>query len=772
LLEENPKRRTAPPVEESAERRTRTQNGHAASNEEKSRRRFTPQLEETSERSSHNETRESTRKASKTRRRFTPQLVEESEGSSHKDGRGESVETERARRKFAPPSPEEEKSWTFGRKKIEDRVVGQGTPKRSGSGKFAPQMIETVKRRRRKGSGQASQDSDATEISPGHKILIPRYLVHELPPMPPVNTPTGHEEDAPRLPPASRFSFTALSARQNSRQSSMRKPTLEPISSVAESEESYGWPSQPPSASTNSSPYSYIESHNHQQHFQEPQERPTRVRRNQKESGDEVFGGYLLNMAARAAELQLREQAADAYPNESVHPHYDHFAADRESDGSDDNGEGYGMLSPQHKAEEAGLGAGQREAAAGWNAREMKQAREVFEAKKKREQSPATARTQAEPGGDGGRRSPHDPWANPYRIPSAAARDRDPELKRMRTVARPPMLGGSLVFPNCPSPQQTKIDPHQKFGTRRDADDVAGRRSSGLWMLPPPPPTKGAAAPDKKRLEMTRTPKQSVALWGGNCTATQAAQDLNRPVLRTGIMTPLADPDSANPFDGYPGGEKGADADSPDSRCSRPGVGEGDSGADTQSRPGSPSHPPRSNASSTTRQQQQQHQLPAKGPSRAGSVLGIDQLLALESRLEEEYPDSFVTQIYNYLSLGYPAVATVYDEELSKISKVSVREIRRDDGRGNAKGYLGAPEGEGMGMGGRRRRRRRTELEGADGDEDDDEEGEGRDEVCERWRALRLYIREWARQQPLMANGGDDGRERWGPADRRGSWFA
>ena len=44
-----------------------------------------------------------------------------------------------------------------------------------------------------------------------------------------------------------------------------------------------------------------------------------------RESCDERFSGYLLALAAKAAEKQLREQALAAFPNESMHQIVEHF---------------------------------------------------------------------------------------------------------------------------------------------------------------------------------------------------------------------------------------------------------------------------------------------------------------------------------------------------------------------------------------------------------------------------------------------------------------
>lgn len=112
-----------------------------------------------------------------------------------------------------------------------------------------------------------------------------------------------------------------------------------------------------------------------------------------------------------------------------------------------------------------------------------------------------------------------------------------------------------------------------------------------------------------------------------------------------------------------------------------------------------------------------------------------------EEDILREFNDSFVTQIYNYLSLGYPCLARDYDEELSIVTGIPVEELRKEDQLANAKGYLGAPE--------------RPFSEDQDG-------------MCMRWMALKLYIHEWARRQPRSTNP-ESGLEGWG-VRARGSW--
>jgi len=124
---------------------------------------------------------------------------------------------------------------------------------------------------------------------------------------------------------------------------------------------------------------------------------------------------------------------------------------------------------------------------------------------------------------------------------------------------------------------------------------------------------------------------------------------------------------------------------------------------------------------------------------------GIDEKLAIEQTITEEFGDDFVTQVYNYLSLGYPSMARPFDDELSKISKISVYELRQDDHLAQSRGYIRL---------------------GKDGNLKNSEITE---ETCMRWRALRVYIQEWARQHPGMAED-DFGIGGHGIAVRKGSW--
>jgi hypothetical protein len=138
-------------------------------------------------------------------------------------------------------------------------------------------------------------------------------------------------------------------------------------------------------------------------------------------------------------------------------------------------------------------------------------------------------------------------------------------------------------------------------------------------------------------------------------------------------------------------------------------------------------------------------QLPPSPPPSNSGMASLDDKLELEVNIETEFNDEFITQVYNFLSLGYPSIARRYDEELGKITRTPVSELRHDDELESSRGYIRFGE-----------------------DGNSKEEGI-KEEQCVRWKALKAYIHEWARQQPGMQEpnnkyGG------FGVAVRRGSW--
>jgi hypothetical protein len=261
-------------------------------------------------------------------------------------------------------------------------------------------------------------------------------------------------------------------------------------------------------------------------------------------------------------------------------------------------------------------------------------------------------------------------------------------LAEMRNAASPPMLGDDLVFPMSVSPKHTRLTPDQVPVPRKtgDVQEEVVVGETQLWCA-----NTGVSN------------QAGEGLWMGMC---QKGDEENRSPptpLRSGIQTPaleMEDPMGAR----TPGKSK------PHGRFGH-GLGY------------LPLTPPRSTQDVFTE--------------------SLDKKLTAEQEIEREFHSGVITQVYNYLSLGYPSLAHRFDAELSKISRIPIEELRRDDDLADAKGYVGAPEGQGL------------DIDGA---------CEGK---CARWTALKFYVHEWARQTPAMAN---KEREDWGVRARRGSW--
>ena len=534
--------------------------------------------------------------------------------------------------------------------------------------KFAPQLIETTKRSRRsKDAGPALLLTDKTEVSPGDKSYLPRHLRETgSGTRPPLNSPAISAQQVPQAP-ESRFSSLELS-RRTPRRTSLRVPDLASIPSQPESEESND--SNCPSLSTSPSAES---------DETEPYKHASRVR----ESCDDRFSGYLLALAARAAEKQLREQAMAAFPNSTFHEQVDHFAVNRESDSSGDEEMGLGQLPTDADEDTARL---RRESAAGWDMADMRRHQQKLaqqhEERKRTEQpefgrlDPANGPFRDAAQGAEQLQQVMDASGGPKHIIGGWQKDAH-GLRCMRNAASPPMLGDNLRFPRCQSPRQTRLDVDQYPCKQRAPGIATPRQHSGLWTPGGSNSRQGSAR----------------GLWMGLFThESNTSLAPPRPV-QNGLLTPA--PERENSFESL--------------------AVRAESG------------------------------LPLSPNSQEGSGMAhIDCVLSHEQVIADEFDDAFVTQVYNYLSLGYPSMAHKYDEELSKISRIPLEELRHDDGRKNTKGYVGVPEGNGV-------------------DVDAVRNGQ-----CGRWNALRLYVREWARQQPNMAER-DEGAD-WGNRARRGSW--
>ncbi|KAF2253126.1 hypothetical protein BU26DRAFT_528417 [Trematosphaeria pertusa] len=585
-------------------------------------RKFAPEPVETTAKTSRRFAPEPLENTTRTHRRFAPEPTETSERSSRKKF-AEEWESQTTR-KFKPEPLETPASSNRKKQGINQQAKidatsssSQRTGKRPPR-KFAPQLIETARRSRRAGdAAPVIRPSDRTEATPVDNSQTP-----------PDNTPTINYSQNPLRRPMSRISHH-----------SFRVPDLDPI----ESSESEG---------------SIVSDRS--QYYKEA----TRMR----ESVDDRFSGYLLELAAKAAERQLREQAMAAFPNDDHHEPVDHFI-DR-----DDDTESYideGVRRRDSSFNEVN-----------WELVAMRQHRQKLEQQQETEREMKRRREAEMNRYDG-------PWGSPAVFMGAtAARNivggyqKDGELDRMRKGARPPMLGADIKFPRCRSPEPARFDPTQGC----DASQAA-EKGEGLWCGNgnDRQPSK---VPSLWSNGSSRPPSRG-GLWHGCCVNSGHTS----PKGPTGILTPRVEKD--NPLE---------------TPCPTPAT----------------------------------SLLPPTPPASNADFACIDEKLAFEQSIDEEFGDDFVTQVYNYLSLGYPSMARPFDEELSKISGISIADLRQDDHLAKSRGYIRL---------------------GADGNL---ASAAITEESCMRWRALRIYIREWAKQHPGMA--GESVAGGMGTAVRRGSW--
>ncbi|KAI0809457.1 hypothetical protein GGR55DRAFT_689597 [Xylaria sp. FL0064] len=297
--------------------------------------------------------------------------------------------------------------------------------------------------------------------------------------------------------------------------------------------------------------------------------------------------------------------------------------------------------------------------------------------------------------------------ASPFGMPFAfrASQPDDVELRKMRKAASPPMLGADLTFRTCPSPRYTRMEPNQPYA-------------------------------QFERLEKNqRDASGATGLWRGYCSSN--TNQLETPSLHPPDL--LRTPGACSPIDPF-ASAFGASVD----------------GSGTQS----PVWQPGSRQTSLHKQ------------TLSGLGDKLERELGRKEREEAvlaEFEDAFVTQVYNYLSLGFPATARIFDDELSKISGICVEELRKDDNVKVGKGFMLEMEISAS----------RSSTDNSSTDSSGDERMVSPTEYAferrsrhkpPRWKALKLYIHEWARQHPSLNNDDDSGPPAWGVRARRGSW--
>lgn len=322
--------------------------------------------------------------------------------------------------------------------------------------------------------------------------------------------------------------------------------------------------------------------------------------------------------------------------------------------------------------------------------------------------------------------------------------ERARQQHRLRLKSSPPMLGQDLEFRRCPSPKQTKLEPDH------------------LWDV-----ETGTTIEDHNR-----DPTEQHGLWRGYCYTTDRSENL-APADRPNMITtphPQAwankDP-FAREFAGLISAPNPLSEEPTPLTSTSPQRG----GTASAGGPGLlPEHRTKNHA--------------PKGLHMLHNLQNLDERLEreraaaeLEEKIAAEFDDHFVSQVFNYLSLGYPATARQYDEELSKISRIGVEELERDD-RAIMEGLWGIESNGVDGVDGvdgttaerkdsQEERRKRAKATGHIMLDSEAKDGVKEEDRCQRWKALKLYIYEWARQHPDL---NAISPLAWGVQERRGSW--
>ncbi|SPO05118.1 uncharacterized protein DNG_07803 [Cephalotrichum gorgonifer] len=268
----------------------------------------------------------------------------------------------------------------------------------------------------------------------------------------------------------------------------------------------------------------------------------------------------------------------------------------------------------------------------------------------------------------------------------------DMEYEAMRRAASPPMLGGDIVFPRCLSPETCKISTDLPFSLRES---------------------------EEKR----RDPTQKCGLWGGYCF--KAPKEEPSPLL--------LDPNTMTPPSNGGSMWCAKAAAPPAGPCT---------GALSP-----PPTPPMSGMWSAATPQPQP--APSQGLNRFQKASAAPEKPTAptkpaltpeekERRISAEFTDAFVTQLYNYLSLGYPVTARAFDAELCAVTGMSEVDITGGDAKAMERGHMCNVDVE------------RCPAE----------------RQCPRWKALKAYVLKWAEDQEDL----DEVKVDFRAVGGRGSW--
>jgi hypothetical protein len=379
--------------------------------------------------------------AEKPRRRFAPQPVETTSSSSRqkheasqKDSSYSSIGSTPAtpRRRFAP-EPIETTSFsnrstpatpgsaatgrtfgTFGAGSVMsmdsapmmpyERDFGRESPPERPRRKFAPQLIETARRSRRQNSLPSLEEAEKSEEASAESERRSR-------------APRRDYSGPPSLQSAAQRRIAAqdgggTKSRSISRKHSYQVPRLDSIES-SESDESPPPPSLFHSRSTRG----------------EARGSETSEDTRRRNSDDGGYPGYLSDLAAEAAERQLREQAEAAYPNANTYEPVEHYVDIEEEE-----------LRGRFRADPTRRDSSDEKLA--YEEMRIAAAKRLGDVLRK---DPS---------------KPKEPWPVSMTPMQRVLQPYEPsqDMKRMLEAARPPMLGKHLGFIRCQSPEHARFD--------------------------------------------------------------------------------------------------------------------------------------------------------------------------------------------------------------------------------------------------------------------------------------------------------------------------
>jgi hypothetical protein len=715
LSKPQPRRFAPQPVETSAKS---SRDKKPAQDDQQKPRRFAPEPMETSSRSSRGNSTDTVDKP-KPKSRFAPQPIETTQSSSRGRQKQGAPHIKFDLRTFAAQGSSSKKAGTAVAPHDQEPTDGPKTVR-----KFTPILLDTAKRSRRANDNSNASLSIANRTEFGYNLAAKehrRHITGDVTPAVESSDSDAEMKDAGKLD-ASKLDHSLRlrplspmdggsrpQGRFTERSHSFRCPELDTIESSesepgSQSSSLSSSPAQgsPITASDSSYPNPYPG-------FKDA----TRVR----ESVDENFHNYLLKLEAKRAEERMREQALAAFPNSDFHEPVMHYMDEEETE-SEHSVEDRPATWEGHDEEEYTRKIRRDSTKVSWEQLEMQRHAERMQQERMANQT--TAKHQAKQASEG-------PWWNPALTAGIAPVDRD--FRDMQDRARPPMLGDDITFPRCRSPSPARFDvtqgstalrnqmcyltEHADSQRREEEEDEEPHLWEGhqeaktqFTSIRTPPATMGSPSQSNKK-----------GLWGGFCAFDDERHPGSLsppPGAISGLMTPRDEPEG-NPFEENFKSPKSSLVIDPDHPIIKT--------------------PPA---------------VMGRGPSSV--ELGtIDAVLVSEKDLDEtmtnDYPDSFITQVYNYLSLGYPTLARPFDAELAKISRFDIAVLRQDDKKAmqQPRGYIRlGPDFEGGG-------------------------GELSEANCMRWQALKVYVREWARQEKNMIRT-DGVFGNFGTAARRGSW--